>query len=122
MRILIVDDSVYSIGLISLVIQKMGHQIVGEAKNGEEAVEMIQNLNPDIITLDNTLLDMKGIDVLKNLGSQFDKSNVILISGTDNPVTLGAYRLMGVTEFLTKPFQPTQLAEAIENISTSVAS
>ncbi|MCV9389446.1 response regulator [Reichenbachiella ulvae] len=120
MRILIVDDSVYSIGLISLVVKKMGHQVVGEAKNGKEAIKLIKEQKPDIITLDNILHDMKGLEVLAGAGPNFDSSKVIVISGTTQADTLNNYKNLGVTEFLKKPFELHELEALINKASDSV--
>jgi two-component system chemotaxis response regulator CheY len=64
-NVLIVDDSLYMRTIIKDALQLNGYHIVGQAANGEQAIDMAFELKPDIITLDNILPDMIGIDVLK---------------------------------------------------------
>ena len=64
-NVLIVDDSLYMRTLIKDALSENGFNIVGEAANGEEAIDLAFELLPDIITLDNILPDMIGTDILK---------------------------------------------------------
>lgn len=116
MKVVIVDDSVYSIALISLVVKKQGHEVVGEAKNGQEAIQMIKELNPDVVTLDNMLSDMDGIDIILNLKGEFDPNKIIVISGSNDLATQRKYKRTGVKEILEKPFETFELENAMERM------
>ena len=63
--VLIVDDSLYMRTLIKNAVVEGGYEVVGEAANGEEAIDLALELLPDVITLDNILPDMIGTDILK---------------------------------------------------------
>ena len=79
--ILIVDDSLYMRTLIKDAVQEAGYQVVGEAANGESAIDQAMELNPDLITLDNILPDMIGTDILRVIkGEESLQSKVIMIS------------------------------------------
>jgi two-component system chemotaxis response regulator CheY len=66
-KVLVVDDSLYMRTLIKDALAGAGYEIIGMAANGESAIDMAFELQPDIITLDNILPDMLGIDILKVL-------------------------------------------------------
>src|SRR5882672_3689860 len=79
--LLIVDDSIYMRSMINQLATAAGYNIVGEAGDGETAISMAISLKPDLITLDNILPDMIGIDILRIL-KEDEKipSKVIIIS------------------------------------------
>lgn len=117
MRLLIIDDSVYSIALIGLIARKKGYEIVGEAKNGEEAIRMIKDLKPDIVTLDNMLNDMDGTDILKKLNGDYNPYKFIVISGSYEEEVLNQYKKLGIIHFLQKPFEPQELEDVLEKVT-----
>ena len=66
-NILIVDDSLYMRTLIREALEASGFVIVGEASSGAEAIDLAFELEPDLITVDNILPDMVGLEVVKIL-------------------------------------------------------
>ena len=66
-RILIVDDSFYMRTMLKNMLTDAGYEVVGEAANGAQALEMAASTSPDLITLDVILPDNTGLDVLKSL-------------------------------------------------------
>lgn len=76
-RILIVDDSSMMRKMIAKTLKPPGHVIIGEAKNGLEAIELYKKLKPDIVTMDITMRDMDGLTAAKEI-LLFDKDAQIL--------------------------------------------
>ena len=72
-EILIVDDSTYIRSHIRGALTNAGYKVVGEAINGESAIDLALELEPDLITLDNILPDMTGIDILRFLKEVGDR-------------------------------------------------
>jgi two-component system, chemotaxis family, chemotaxis protein CheY len=95
-NVLVVDDSLYMRTIIKDALETAGYKVVGQAANGEEAIDMAFELKPDIITLDNILPDMVGIDILKVYTNEGLLSKVIMISAVGQEsviqegLTLGA--------------------------------
>lgn len=79
-KVLVVDDSFYMRTLIKDALVAAGYDVIGMAANGETAIDMAFDLQPDIITLDYILPDMLGIDILKVLREENIKSKVVMIS------------------------------------------
>ncbi|MDT8411784.1 MAG: response regulator [Vicingaceae bacterium] len=116
-KVLIVDDSLYMRTMIESALSSANYEIVGHAATGEEAIEKALELEPDIITLDNVLPDMIGIDVLKILiGEEEIKSKIIMISavGQDNIIDEGLSN--GALDYLVKPFTPEILIDKINSL------
>lgn len=66
-RILIVDDAAFMRMMIRDILSKNGYEIVGEAENGQVAVEKYQELKPDLVTMDITMPEMDGITAVKEI-------------------------------------------------------
>ena len=112
--VLIVDDSMYMRTIIKDALSGAGYQIVGEAANGESAIDQAMELNPDLITLDNILPDMIGTDILRVIkGEEKLKSKVIMISAVGQESVIQEGLTIGAEAYIVKPFTPQQLiAEA----------
>ncbi|WP_258101327.1 response regulator [Marinoscillum pacificum] len=116
MEVLIVEDSVYMRAVIRTVVTKYGMTVVGEAKNGVEAIDMALELNPDLITVDNVLPDMLGLDILKSLQEENLKAKKIMISAVGDKITQSKAAKLGALAYIVKPFEPKQLTMILDEI------
>lgn len=113
-KVLIVDDSLYMRTLIKDALEGGGYEIVGQASNGEEAIDLAFELQPDIITLDNILPDMIGTDILKVYKDEGLPCKVIMISAVGQESVISESIQLGVSKYLVKPFTSEQLLEAVK--------
>ena len=105
-RILIVDDSALYRQSIHLVLREVADaSIVGVAKNGLEALEKIEQLDPDLLTLDVQMPDMNGIEVLRELKKRGLRPKAIMVSSlTSEGAQVTTDALMeGAFDFILKP-------------------
>lgn len=108
--VLIVDDSMYMRTIIKDALTGAGYEIVGEASNGESAIDQAMDLNPDLITLDNILPDMIGTDILRVLKQEEKlKSKIIMISAVGQESIIQEGISIGASAYIVKPFSPEQL-------------
>ncbi len=113
--VLIIDDSMYMRTLISTALKGTGkYEIVGQAGTGSEGVEMALEEEPDIITLDNILPDMIGLDIVKELRAEGLESKIIMISAVGQDDVVEEARKNGANDYLVKPFTSEVLIERIE--------
>jgi two-component system chemotaxis response regulator CheY len=117
-RVLIIDDSSYMRAIIKLTLKKAGLNIVGEAADGKQAIEMAMRLKPDLITLDNVLPDMFGIEILQILKKNELKSDIIVVSAVKTESIIKKVKKMGAADYISKPFEPQELIDAINNIKS----
>jgi two-component system chemotaxis response regulator CheY len=82
-RILIVDDSSIMRKMIRDFLGPTEHEIVGEAKNGKDAVELYQSIKPDIVTMDVTMRHMDGFTAAKEIRSFDSRAKIIFLSNLD---------------------------------------
>lgn len=112
-NVLIVDDSLYMRTLIKDALSEGGFTIVGEASNGEEAIDLAFELMPDIITLDNILPDMIGTDILKVFKEEGLLSKVIMISAVGQDSVIHEGLSLGAFDYIVKPFTSDKLLTAL---------
>ena len=79
-KILIVDDSRTSRKMLREILEDMGHEIAGEATNGEEGYVMYKELNPDLVTLDITMPKMDGIEALMLIKKYNENAEAVMIT------------------------------------------
>lgn len=108
-KVLIVDDSLYMRTLIKDALGPAGYEIIGEAENGEMAIDLALELDPDIITLDNILPDMIGTDILRVLKEEGIESSVVMISAVGQQSVIEEGLGLGAFDYIVKPFTTDQL-------------
>lgn len=113
-RVLIVDDAAFMRKLLTDALVSGGHDVVGEAANGIEAVARFEELQPELTTLDITMPEKDGLAALAEIMALDPSAKVIMCSalGQESKV-LEAVRL-GAKDFVVKPFQPPRVLEAVE--------
>lgn len=111
--VLIVDDSLYMRTLIKDALESGGYNIVGQAANGEEAIDLAFELQPDFITLDNILPDMIGTDILKVYKEEGLRSKIIMISAVGQESVVNEGLRLGAKAYIVKPFSNGQLVDAL---------
>ncbi|WP_425391450.1 response regulator [Ekhidna sp.] len=116
MRVLIVDDSTYIRSSLRTLMQENGYEVVGEAKNGEMAIDLALELKPDVITLDNILPDMTGLDVLKTINTDDFNSYVIMISAVGQQSAIVEAKENGAKHYLVKPFDDSELVGILKEL------
>ncbi|MCS7004732.1 MAG: response regulator [Cytophagales bacterium] len=115
-QVLIVDDSLYMRTIIKDTLVAEGFEVVGQAATGESAIDLALELQPDLITLDNILPDMLGLDVLKVLKKENIKSKIIFISAVGQQSVIQEGMSIGADAYLVKPFTNQQLIDTIRNV------
>jgi len=113
-RILLVDDDNVILESMKVALETRGYDVF-TAANGTDALEMAENSDPDLLVLDQMMPQRSGFRVLETL-SKTPESNVPVIMITANEgVRHKAYaQMLGVKDYLQKPFTMDQLMEAVE--------
>lgn len=115
-NVLIVDDSLYMRTVIKDALEAAGFTVIGQAANGEEAIDLAFELKPDIITLDNILPDMIGTDILKVYGDEGLSSKVIMVSAVGQESVIQEGLSLGAKAYIVKPFTSDQLVAELNRL------
>lgn len=113
-KILLVEDELIIAEHITLLLEKIGYEIVGSAMDFEEAIEILETQKPDLILLDINLGGKKdGVDLAEEINRRFEIPFIFTTSHAD-AATLERAKKVNPVNYLVKPFQKEQLYTAIE--------
>jgi DNA-binding NarL/FixJ family response regulator len=116
-NLIIVDDhSGVRRGIINLLEAARDIVVVGEAANGEQAIQVAKEKNPHLILLDVELPDMRGDIVLQQIHKLLPKVKFLAISAHNDRQYILAMMRLGASGYLTKEVIPAKLVEAIRDI------
>lgn len=116
-RILITDDALFMRVTLKNILTQNGYEVVGEASNGAEAVEMYKTLKPDIVTMDITMPEKDGIQALKEIRSFDCNANVVMCTAMGQKNMVVEAIQSGAKDFIVKPFQPERVLEAVGKLA-----
>ena len=112
-RILVVDDAAFMRKMVSDALTKGGHEVVGEAGNGVEAISRFQELKPELTTLDITMPEKDGLTALGEIMGADPSARVIMCSALGQESKVLQALKLGAKDFVVKPFQPDRVIEAV---------
>ncbi len=115
-KVLIVDDSRMSRTILRNILEKAGYSIVGEASNGEDAVEAFKKCSPDLVTLDITMPKMDGLEALKQILDYNADARVIMITAAGQQDKLISALKTGAKRFISKPFNEDEILKNVKDV------
>lgn len=113
LRVLIADDEPLARDRIKELLQEEDVVVVGEAQDGEEAVAMIRDLEPDLVFLDVQMPGMTGVDVVETIGAA-DMPFTVFVTAYDQ-YAIKAFEVSAV-DYLLKPFDDERFGEALQRV------
>ncbi len=117
MKVLVVDDYVHMRKLIATILQAFGVVHIFEADNGERALAVMRDANPDVLILDWVMEGMSGIDLVRMIRSNPQSPNpflpVIMLTGHTSLDHVNTARDAGVNEFIAKPVAAKTLMQRL---------
>ena len=115
-RVLLVDDATFMRMKMKQVLAGLGHEVVGEAANGAQAIEQYSLLKPDAVMMDITMPDMDGLTALKKIRQIDPKAVVIMVSAMGQQAIVLEAVQSGAKDFIVKPF----VAERVQKVMDSL--
>jgi two-component system chemotaxis response regulator CheY len=112
-RILVVDDAAFMRKMVKDALSAAGHEVVGEAGNGAEAVARFQELKPDLLTLDITMPEKDGLAALADIIGSDPDARVVMCSALGQETKVVQALRLGAKDFVVKPFQADRVVEAV---------
>lgn len=112
LRVVVVEDE----GLIRMdvvaTLQEAGYEVVGEGADGEEAIRLATELEPDLVVMDIKMPKLDGISAAEKIGEL--KIPVVLLTAFSQSDLVARAAAAGAMAYVTKPFKPTDLLPAIQ--------
>ncbi|MCR6098629.1 response regulator [Salipaludibacillus agaradhaerens] len=113
-KLLITDDAAFMRMTLKKMVTDAGYEVIGEAENGKQAVDLYEEHRPDLVTMDITMPEMNGIEALEKIKSLDPNAKVVMCSamGQQNMVVDAIQK--GAIDFIVKPFDETRIKEALD--------
>jgi two-component system chemotaxis response regulator CheY len=113
-RVLIVDDVAFVRKTLNEILTEAHYQIVGEASDGAEAVEMYARLKPDVVTMDVVMPNMSGIEATKKIIKTDKSARVVIISAMGQESLVMEAINVGAKDYILKPVSSADVLKTIE--------
>lgn len=107
-KILIVDDEVELLNLLKMVLTKEGFENIYTAQNGKDAINLFEDINPDLAILDIMLPDMEGYDICKII-RKTSNIPILFLSAKGEELDRVMGLAIGADDYITKPFSPKEV-------------
>ncbi len=115
-KVLIVDDAAFMRMMLRDILTKANYEVVGEAANGQEAVDKYKELHPDFVTMDITMPVKDGIQAIKEIKQIDPSAKIIVCSAMGQQAMVIEAIQAGAKDFIVKPFQPSRVIEALQKL------
>ena len=102
LRVLLVDDKPHLRALVRTLVDDLGHEVLGEAKNGADAVAKAEDLRPDVVIMDWDMPVMKGLEATALIKKVQPEVQVIAYSSAVDPLLRDLFLRSGARELVSK--------------------
>jgi two-component system chemotaxis response regulator CheY len=113
-EVLVVDDSSFQRSLVSETVSEWLN-VVDTAKNGREAVELFNETQPDVITMDIMMPEMNGIEALTEIKQQSPETTIVMVTSVSQKEKMREAAKAGADGYVTKPFEAEELGSELDD-------
>ncbi|MBI5194292.1 MAG: response regulator [Nitrospirae bacterium] len=115
-RILIVDDAMLIRMMLKDIMENNGYIVVGEADDADQAFDVYQETQPDLVTMDITLTSSSGIDAIRNILNYDNNARIVVISALEQKKVIMEALKYGAKDFIIKPFEEDRVINSVKNL------
>lgn len=115
-KILIVDDSIIMRKNLEFILKNSNHEIVGQATNGKQAVELYKESKPDLVTMDISMPFMSGTDAVSEIISIDSSAKIIMISAINQKQLVFEAIKKGAKHYIVKPIDAENVIKTIDSV------
>lgn len=117
LKVLIADDALFMRNLLKDILVRTGFQVVAEATNGREAVELYQQHRPDLVTMDIVMPLQSGIEALEEIMTSDPDAQVVMCSALGQESLVLEAVQAGAKDFIVKPFKEERVVEVVRRVT-----
>lgn len=116
-RVLVVDDAIFMRMMLKDLLTKSGLEVVGQAANGDEAVDVYRKMRPDVVTLDIMMPHSDGLGALEAILREDPQARIVVVSAIEQNETVQRALDLGAADYLLKPFSPHRIVEVLKRVT-----
>ena len=121
LKVLVVDDSLIIRKKVTKLVEKLGHEVLYGAKNGQDAIDSYNSNKPDLVTMDITMPDMDGITAVKHIIENDANAKIIMVTSHGQEDMVIKSIQSGAVGYMLKPVTEDKLATAIGEVFVEYA-
>ena len=118
--VLIVDDNDMTRETLRVILRHDGYNVVGEALDGDGALEMATRLHPDIILLDVVMPKVSGVEALKSIRMVMQDVKVLMVTANKDQETVAEVVKSGISGYIIKPFNAKKVLDTVQAVALKV--
>lgn len=119
-QVLIVDDNDMTRETLRVILRSEGYSVVGEAMDGDHAVDMAEKLKPDLILLDVLMPKVSGIEALRNIRLVLPHVKVLMVTSNKDQETVAEAVKIGISGYIVKPFNAKKILDVVAVIAHQI--
>jgi len=108
-RVLIVDDNVLALETIQEILERQGYKVIGRAMNGSQAIDLVEELTPDLVLMDIEMPRLDGLEAARQIQDRCP-TPVVMLTAHDAPDLVAQAGEVGVMSYILKPPRPDVVA------------
>jgi two-component system chemotaxis response regulator CheY len=112
----VVDDVAVMRKMLRKILESQNFQVLGEATNGKEAIELCKKTNPNLVTLDITMPELDGLSALKIIKQNSPNIKVVMVSAFGERQNVLEAIKFGAANFIVKPFNAEKVIRVVNSI------
>ena len=115
--VLIVDDIPFVRKTLKQILSSHGYKVVGEAANGEEAIHLYRETQPDVVTMDLVMPTLNGVEATKRIMKFDPNATIVILSSMMQENLITEAILAGAKDYIVKPFQTEEVLKVMETVT-----
>ncbi len=116
LNIVVVDDSTIIRKVLTIELEKLGHSIVAQAKNGKEAIELYKKHIPDLMTMDITMPIKNGVEALREIRKLYKDAKIIMITSHGEERLVMDAISSGAKGYILKPITAEKIETVVDKL------
>jgi two-component system chemotaxis response regulator CheY len=117
LKVLIADDALFMRNLLKDILERTGFQVIAEATNGKEAVDLYRQHRPDLVTMDIVMPLQSGIEALEEIMQEDPQAQVVMCSALGQETLVLEAVQSGAKDFIVKPFKEERVVEVVRRVT-----
>lgn len=115
-KVLVVDNAAFMRSSMKYILETAGHEIVGMAEDGAEAITRYKELKPDLVTMDILMEKMDGIQALENIRKEDPEAKVLMVTALGQENKIDEALKLGAAGYIRKPFKVADIISEVDRV------
>jgi len=117
LSVMIVDDNDMMRAILRGLLRGDDYEVIGEARNGNIAIEMAERLKPDVICMDVMMPEKNGLEAMAEIKASRPETEFVMITGNTDPDTVQEAIMNGAGGFIVKPFNAARVLDTLQKVA-----